>query len=98
MPVYWSFTDKQGSVIPLNKIDDEIRRDLGLPKDDDAFSTEYTTIVEAGITIFGNGRFNQDMFDEIFMDNLKLKEIAKDYYTGKYKFNCWYSYRDLSDK
>jgi hypothetical protein len=91
MPLFWQFLDKETKEpVHLQRIDDEIREDLGLPPDSKNYSQEYDIITTAGSSIFANGKFNEETFNSIFKDNPKLAVVARKYYCEKYQFICGY--------
>lgn len=78
-----------GKIIPLNKIDEYICKDLNKEVNSTTYSFELNTIVSNGILCYYNGDFSESAFNKALEIDHPLRQITLKFIKEDYTFECW---------
>lgn len=94
MPLYYHFLDRNGETVALDKIDEELCKDLNTECPQSTFSTEFELLTMVGDYSYREGYFSNSAF--IFASTTLPDDmivVFLDYLNGKYKYESWRSWR-----
>lgn len=97
MPLFYKFINRSdGTLVPLNKIDELVCKDFGIPCHEQNYSIEFQIITSVGDAVWSSGNWNQKIFDNLVGKNEKIRDIVMKYINGEYIYECWVKRRTAS--
>lgn len=92
MPISYQFKDKDGVPVALDKVDEEVCQDFGIPCSTSDYSIMFMVITSVGDYAVRSGQFKMEDFDHAIeichYDEEKRWKILK-YVHGKYYYDSW---------
>lgn len=92
MPISYQFKDKDGNLVLLDKIDEEICEEFDIPCSQTSYSVMFLVATSIGDLATRSGKFKMEDFNEAIRicnyDEDKRWKLLK-YIHGKYTYHSW---------